>query len=108
MQEIDTNVEAVSKAGNTFAEIFQSLDETSATVNEMIDKIGKVDTIATSMAAISEEQSASTQEVSATAENLAESAQAVSDSSKGVDESASTVTESANSIEGYVRKFIIN
>ena len=108
MQEIDTNVEAVSKAGNTFAEIFQSLDETSVTVNEMIDKIGKVDTIATSMAAISEEQSASTQEVSATAENLAESAQAVSDSSKGVDESASTVTESANSIEGYVRKFIIN
>ena len=108
MQEINTNVEAVSKAGNTFAEIFQSLDETSVTVNEMIDKIGKVDTIATSMAAISEEQSASTQEVSATAENLAESAQAVSDSSKGVDESASTVTESANSIEGYVRKFIIN
>nr|WP_292163841.1 methyl-accepting chemotaxis protein [Butyrivibrio sp.] len=107
MQEIDTNVEAVSKAGNTFAEIFQSLDETSATVNEMIDKIGKVDTIATSMAAISEEQSASTQEVSATAENLAESAQAVSESSKGVDESASTVTESANSIEGYVKKFVI-
>lgn len=107
MQEIDTNVEAVSKAGNTFADIFKNLDETSATVNEMIDKIGKVDTIATSMAAISEEQSASTQEVSATAENLAESAQAVSDSSRGVDESATIVTDSANSIDGYVKKFII-
>lgn len=107
MQEIDSNVDAVSKAGNTFAEIFQSLDETSVTVNEMIDKIGKVDTIATSMAAISEEQSASTQEVSATAENLAESAQAVSQSSRGVDESAVTVTNSAVSIEDHVKKFII-
>ncbi len=107
MEEINQSTEAVQTAGKTFEEIFSSLDETSATVQQMIDKIGNVDTIATSVAAISEEQSASTQEVTATTDNLAISAEQVASESQGVDESASTVSNSAATIEDFVSNFKI-
>jgi methyl-accepting chemotaxis protein len=107
MDEISASTEAVQTAGKTFEEIFSSLDETSETVQQMIDKIGNVDTIATSVAAISEEQSASTQEVTATTDNLAVSAQQVAEESQGVDDSATTVSASAATIEDFVKDFKI-
>ena len=107
MQEIESSSEAVRTAGDTFAEIFARLDETSETVKDMIAKIGNVDTIATSVAAISQEQSASTEEVTATTDNLAVSAQQVASESQGVDESATTVSDSAATIEDFVKDFKI-
>ncbi len=107
MKQIESSSEAVRIAGDTFAEIFENLDLTSATVGEMVDKIGNVDTIATSVAAISEEQSASTQEVTATTDNLAVSAKEVANESKDVDESATTVSTAAATIEDFVKNFKI-
>lgn len=107
MAEISASSDAVATAGKTFEEIFSSLDVTSTTVQQMIDKIGNVDTIATSVAAISQEQSASTQEVTATTDNLAVSAEQVASESHGVDESATTVSSSAATIEDFVRDFKI-
>ena len=103
MKEIQKSSEAVIAAGESFQEIFENLDITSNTVHDMVEKISNVDTIATSVAAISEEQSASTEEVSATADNLAVSARQVADESQGVDDSASTVSKSAENIEDYVK-----
>ena len=105
MEEINSNMDAVNTAGQTFEEIFRSLDETSDIVGEMIAKVGSVDEIATSMAAISEEQSASTQEVSATATTLATSAEQVAANSKGVDNSAAAVSDSSETIEDLISKF---
>lgn len=105
--EIESSVEAVEKAGATFEDIFRSLDETNATVKEMIIEIDKVDGIATSVAAISQEQTASAQEVSATADNLAISAKSVADNSKGVDNSASSVMDSSGVIANYINEFKI-
>lgn len=96
---------AVNAAGTTFEEIFRNLDETSEIVSDMIDKVGTVDEIATSMAAISEEQSASTEEVSATATHLASSAEQVAENSRDVDHSATTVSESAEQIEKMISVF---
>ena len=107
MDEITASTEAVQTAGKTFEEIFSSLDETSNTFKQMIDKISNVDNIATSVAAISQEQSASTEEVTATTDNLAISAQQVADESHGVDESATTVSTSAATIEDFVKDFKI-
>ena len=107
MNEIDNSMAAVTTAGDTFAEIFSNLDETSTTVKNMIGKVGNVDGIATSVAAISEEQSASTEEVTATVDSLAVSAEHVADESKGVDESAETVSRSAEKIEAFVGTFKI-
>ena len=107
MNEIEESMDAVTTAGNTFAEIFSNLDETSVTVKNMITKVGNVDGIATSVAAISEEQSASTQEVTATIDNLAVSATEVAQESQGVDDSANTVSTSAVRIEEFVSTFKI-
>ena len=105
MNEINNNMDAVNAAGTTFEEIFRNLDETSEIVSDMIDKVGTVDEIATSMAAISEEQSASTEEVSATATHLASSAEQVAENSRDVDHSATTVSESAEQIEKMISVF---
>ena len=98
-------MKAVDTAGGTFEEIFKSLDATSNIVSEMISKVGAVDEIATSMAAISEEQSASTEEVSATATHLTSSAELVAENSKGVDASATAVSDSADKIEELISIF---
>ncbi len=107
MTEINTNLDAVTTAGNTFEEIFKSLDETTNIVKDMIGKVGKLNEVATSMAAISEEQSASTEEVSATATHLAESAQRVAESSRGVEQSASAVSDASARIEKLTDTFIV-
>ncbi len=105
MSMIEESTEAVANAGGTFKEIFEDLDTTGATVKDMIDRVGKVDGIASSVAAISEEQSASTEEVTVSIDNLAESAAKVADESRGVDTSAETVSGSASTIKDFVNRF---
>ncbi|SEP55104.1 methyl-accepting chemotaxis protein [Butyrivibrio sp. TB] len=107
MNAIEESSEAVSTAGNTFANIVDELGRTGQTMSEMLNMMNNVDGIATSVAAISEEQSASSEEVTATTETLAESAQAVSEESEGVDKSAVTVSESATSISNALSVFRI-
>jgi methyl-accepting chemotaxis protein len=107
VDEISGSMEAVNTAGETFEKIFKNLDEASETVGEMITKIGSIDGIASSMAAISEEQSASTQEVSATATTLAEGAEKVAVDSKNVDGSATTVAEASVRIEDLISQFSV-
>ena len=107
MNAIEESSEAVSTAGNTFANIVDELGRTGQTMSEMLNMMNNVDGIATSVAAISEEQSASSEEVTATTETLAESAQAVSEESEGVDKSAVTVSQSATSISNALSVFRI-
>ncbi len=107
MTALAASSEAVSVTGKTFGQIFESLDEAVNTVSDMIRKLDKVNEIAMSVAAISQEQSASTQEVSATVTTAAASAENVANESRGVDESASTVADSAAKIGDFVNTFRI-
>ncbi len=107
MTALAASSEAVSVTGKTFGQIFESLDEAVNTVYDMIRKLDKVNEIAMSVAAISQEQSASTQEVSATVTTAAASAENVANESRGVDESASTVADSAAKIGDFVNTFRI-
>ncbi len=105
MENIKAGSEAVSNTGETFRDIFSSLDETGKTIQDMIDRVGKVNDIATSVASIAEKQSASTEEVTATVETLTESAQNVAESSKKVSDTADKVNSAAVNIENYITKF---
>ena len=107
MDEIAQGSEAVAVAGDTFAVIFRDLDTTGHTVEEMIGMMNDVNEIASSVAAISEEQSASTIEVTETVEQVVESAEQVADESRDVDQSAQTVAESATLIGDFVNNFKI-
>lgn len=106
-EEIAASNEAVKDTKDNFAEIFSSLDEAGEAVGSMISKMNKVNDIATSVAAIAEEQSASTQEVTDTVENAASSARDVAGESRNVDQSAATVAESAEKIGDFVNSFTI-
>ncbi|MBR5731864.1 MAG: methyl-accepting chemotaxis protein, partial [Lachnospiraceae bacterium] len=93
-KDIDASGEAVTVTEETFSEIFKSLDETGRTVGEMIVKMDRVNEIATSVAAISEEQAASIEQVNTTVDQATRSAENVADESREVDKSATTVAES--------------
>ena len=108
VEEIGQSSEAVSTAGETFAEIFRNLDLTGHTVQDMIHMMSEVNEIASSVAAISEEQSASTIEVTDTVDTVVESAEQVANESQGVDQSAQTVANSATKIGDFVSTFKIN
>ena len=105
--DIAVSSEAVSVAGDTFAEIFRSLDHAGTTVQKMISKMDEVNDIASSVAAIAEEQSASTEEVCATVETAAVSANNVAEESRNVDSSAVAVADSAAKISEFVDMFTI-
>jgi len=104
-EEISLSSEAVSVTEQTFTEIFKSLNETGELVQSMIRKMDTVNEIATSVAAISEEQAASTEEVTATVDTAAASAKNVATESMEVDQSAETVADSASKIDEFVDMF---
>lgn len=108
VDEIASSSQAVTVAGTTFAEIYDDVQNTNATIKDMMDMMSNVDNIASSVAAISEEQSASSQEVSASVEKLAASAEQVAAESEEVADSANTVTESAAGIKESLGMFRID
>jgi len=107
VKDIQISSEAVTSTGHTFAEIFEALDRAEMTVDQMVEKMNKVNGIAMSVAAIAEEQSASTEEVSATVETAASSAHEVADESRNVDVSAGVVSQSSEKIEEFADSFKI-
>ena len=107
VKDIASSSQSVKVTGETFAEIFTSLDEAGTAVNDMVTKMNKVNDIAMSVAAIAQEQSASTEEVTATVQTAAASAQNVANESRNVDESAVTVAESSAKIGEFVDTFTI-
>ena len=107
MDEITHGTEAVTTAEETFGVIFRDLNETGSIMNDMITKMNEVNDIASSVAAISEEQSASTIEVTDTVEAVVDSALQVASESKDVDQSAQTVADSAGQIGDFVNTFKI-
>ncbi len=107
MEEIENSSASVSETGQTFENIFIALDNAGNTVNDMVNKMNRVNEVAMSVAAISQEQSASAEEVTATVDSAADSARGVADESRNVDHSASTVSETAARIGEFVETFTI-
>ena len=107
MDEITNGTEAVSAAEESFGAIFRDLDETGSVLSDMMKNMNQVNDIASSVAAISEEQSASTIEVTSTVERVVDSAIQVASESHDVDISAQTVADSAGQIGDFVNTFKI-
>ena len=107
VSDIENSSVAVSDTGETFKEIFESLDCATDKFNDMFSKIGFVNNIATSVASIAENQSASTEEVTATVLTAATSAQSVAEDSRSVDKAAATVADSSSKIGKFISSFNI-
>lgn len=99
---IKENSELIDTAGNTFSIIYSTVSETNRIVQDMIEKIQKVDNVATSVAAITEEQSAGAEEILATSESITENAKHVTDNSNLVGNDAVQLALTAENLKNQI------
>lgn len=97
----------VGNALKTFDRIFENIDSVSTLVQQMIEKVGKVDDVASNVAAISEEQAASSQEILATSETMVEQADHITGNSQSVSDCSKELAMSAEELQEQVAKFKI-
>ena len=106
-EEIADSAELIHTAVDTFDTIFKNIQDTSALIGGVADKINQVDQVATNVAAISEEQAASSDEILATSESMLEQAKNISKNSNQVEKEAEHLAVSANQLEDQVKQFRI-
>lgn len=95
----------IATVANTFEIIFDDIQATSGLVQSMLDKVVHVDTVATNVAAISEEQAASSEEILATSEEMVQQASAIADSSQKVANDSQQLKETADRLGEKVQMF---
>lgn len=95
----------VENALKTFDQIFENIDGVSTLVQQMIEKVGKVDDVASNVAAISQEQAASSQEILATSETMVEQADHITGNSGSVSDCSKELAMSAEELKEQVAKF---
>ena len=89
----------------TFMEIYDKIITTDKNIKNVTAKIREVEDVASSMAALTEEQSASTEEILATSENLYEQSQNIAENSHEVQNMAGNLKTTAETIENRIREF---
>lgn len=104
---INRSSELVGNALETFDVIFENINEVNGLVQSMIEKVQKVDDVASNVAAISEEQAASSQEILATSENMVQQAENITKDSQGVSDGAKELLKSAEVLYEHVVTFKI-
>lgn len=106
-QDISGSAELIHTAVDTFDTIFKNIQETSALIGNVVDKINQVDQVATNVAAISEEQAASSDEILATSESMLLQAKNISKNSDQVEQEADNLAVSADQLADQVKQFRI-
>ena len=107
IESIKENSVSVEGACDTFEVIYERVNSASRLIGEIVSQMHHVDDVATSMAAIAEEQSAGTEEILATTETLSMNSETLADDSQKVAESAVVVAEASEKLVNYVNKFVI-
>lgn len=107
VENINGSSKMVENALNTFDIIFDNIDAVNGLVRQMIEKVERVDEVASNAAAISEEQAASSQEILATAENMVIQADHITGNSEAVANEAKQLTLSAEQLAEQMDMFKI-
>ncbi len=106
-RNIDESSKLIYTAVETFDIIYKNIEETNEMIAHMISKVGEVDEVATTVAAISEEQAASSDEILATSENMVVQANSISDNSYKVAEDSKVLAETAERLSKQINTFKI-
>ena len=104
---IKSSIGLVNTASTTFGNIYITVSETNNIVQDMIENVKNVDQIATTVAAITEEQSAGAEEILATAESLSEHAREITVNSELVGKDADELAQTAERLDKQIRVFKI-
>jgi methyl-accepting chemotaxis protein len=95
----------ISGSVDTFDSIFDKINTTNNLIQDMIQKVGNLDEVATTVAAISEQQAASSQEILATSEVMVSQSKNITGNSEkvasGADELSSTSVELDKQIQMF-------
>lgn len=107
VKELTDSKLSVEKAGVVFSDIFTDIEGTNTSIDEVILRMSNMDEIATSVAAISEEQSASIEEISQAAETMFESTGKIAMESEQVSSSSVTIQNASEVIHDLMELFRI-
>lgn len=107
VENINHSSDLVGDTLKTFDSIFNNIDQVSTLVREMIQKVEKVDDVATNVAAISEEQAASSEEILATSQEMVRQVDNITNNSERVSAGAKELTASAEELYEHVARFKI-
>ncbi len=105
---IQESVGLVADVGSTFDSIYDNINEASDIVLDMVEEVKHVDSVATNVAAITEEQSASTQLILDTATELSDLATSVSNNSTTVAEEAESMSRTAETLSEQMNGFKVD
>ena len=105
--EIGDSAVLIHTAVDTFNTIFNNIKATNELMANVVEKIGRVDEVATNVAAICEEQAASSDEIMATSESMLGQANNISKNSGQVETSAEELAASAAQLSNQVQQFHI-
>jgi methyl-accepting chemotaxis protein len=97
----------ISGTVDTFDSIFDKINVTNNLIQEMIEKVGHLDDVATTVAAISEEQAASSQEILATSEVMVAQSSNITKNSEKVANDAETLSNTSDELSKQIQMFKI-
>ncbi|MDE6617254.1 MAG: methyl-accepting chemotaxis protein [Lachnospiraceae bacterium] len=106
-KNIDESSKLIYTAVETFDIIYKNIEETNDMIAHMISKVGEVDEVATTVAAISEEQAASSDEILTTSENMVLQANSISENSHKVAGDSKVLAETAERLSKQINTFKI-
>lgn len=104
-ESIKESIDLIQTANDTFQNIYVTINETSYIVQDMIENVNRVDDVASSVAAITQEQSAAAEEILATSENLSSHATKVTEHGFTVEQDASALAQTAENLNNQMKFF---
>ena len=106
-KNIEKNSELIDSAVETFDHIYNNIEKSNELIDLMIQDVQKVDDVATSVAAISEEQAASTDEILETSKQMVEQANSITRNSHDVADNSHELAKTSEMLTSYVNQFRI-
>ena len=97
----------ISGTVDTFDSIFDMIDTTNNLIQDMIEKIGHLDDVAATVAAISEEQAASSEEILATSEVMVTQSSSITQNSEKVARDAEKLSSTSDELSKQIQMFKI-
>lgn len=97
----------ISGTADTFDNIFNKINLANDLIQEMIEKVGHLDDVATTVAAIAEEQAASSEEILATSEVMVDQSNNITKNSEKVANDAETLANTSDELSKQIKMFKI-
>lgn len=105
VSDIKESKDLVDDTYNTFMEIYDKVIMTDNNIKNVTASIREAEDVATSIAAVTQEQSAGTEEILATTENLYEQSQNIAGNSKKIEDMANELENTAAIIKDHMKRF---